>query len=111
MTDRGVCPSCFPLAPVKPVSGWQCPVCRRVFAPFVPQCSFCKPRRNYEVLDPHIPRDTTTTTLRHGMTVPLGPAVFCERCGNPCTLQFQTETGCVCERCTTTRRSGDSDAE
>jgi len=97
---------CPPPPPVKPLSGWQCPVCRRVFAPFVPQCSFCSPRRNYEVLDKYVPRDgegdpAMSTTL---------DLPKCERCGNNLPLVgdpvFQTETGHVCGRCTTTLRHG-----
>lgn len=41
--------------------GWECPKCGAVFAPFIPRCVVCEPRRNYEVLDPHIPREPNTT--------------------------------------------------
>lgn len=60
---RRVC-QCVPSPPVKPVSGWQCPVCKRVHAPFVQGCKFCEPKTA-----PRPPREHTT--LRHGMTIPL----------------------------------------
>lgn len=50
-------------------TGWICPRCQRVFAPFVAHCFFCQPRRNYEVLDPHIPRGDEAP--RHGVSVTL----------------------------------------
>lgn len=69
---RRVC-QCVPPPPVRPIAGWQCPVCKRVWAPFMERCTACKPRRMHEVLDPLVPRETTT--LRHGMTVALSTRV------------------------------------
>ena len=25
----------------KPLRGWQCPVCKRCFAPMIPECPYC----------------------------------------------------------------------
>jgi len=25
----------------KPLRGWQCPACKRCFAPFIPECPYC----------------------------------------------------------------------
>jgi hypothetical protein len=104
---------CPPPPPIKPLSGWQCPTCRRVWAPFVDRCIECQPRRSYEVLDGFIP-GKKSTTLQHGMVVTLPSAERCERCGGPLPLSpggavYETETGHVCENCTTTRRSGCGD--
>ncbi len=35
-----------------PQQGWQCPVCKSVFAPFVPQCFCCGPGKSATTTNP-----------------------------------------------------------
>jgi hypothetical protein len=85
----------------------------------VERCLECLPRRSYEVLDKFIP-GKISTTLHHGESILLDPPgqprnaegdALCARCGNMLPLVgdpvFQTETGYVCERCTTTKQTPD----
>lgn len=59
-------------------SGWQCPICNAVFAPFVSECKHCKRKEEY----PELVKLDTTVNCTHDWQILclMPPQVQCKKC-------------------------------
>lgn len=72
--------------------GWQCPVCRRVYGPFVPECGYCNQHAVGTTYGPKEPKGDATALIdpphvdedrqcKAEHPDGQGQGILCERCG------------------------------